>query len=171
MTKLNKTKGFSLVEMIIYITILSFMLVVIVSILVTINKAGRGIKAAREIQDSGSLSLERIVREARQAINVSSASSTLGTSPGVLALNSTDSNGVAEAVQFYLQNNAIHLKINGVDKGALTRSDASVTNLVFTLITTTHSQAVRTQMTIESGTSTSYHSSKFYSTAVLRGSL
>jgi competence protein ComGC len=171
MTKLRHTQGFSLVEMIIYVTILSFMLVVIVSILVTITKAGRGIKAAREIQDSGSLSLERIVRETRQATSVNTASSTLDTSPGVLMLTSTDSSGNAETVQFYLQSNALHLKINGVDKGALTRSDTSVTNLIFTKITTVHSQAVRTQMTIESGTSTSYRSSKFYTTTVLRGSL
>ncbi len=86
-------------------------------------------------------------------------------------LESTDTNGNPRTVKFKLINNRLNLEENGVDQGALTRVDSKVTRLVFTSIVSTSSRAIRTEITIESGTSTNYRSGKFYSTTILRGSL
>jgi Tfp pilus assembly protein PilW len=169
MTKPLRQKGFSILEMMLYIVILSFMLAIIINILVVMNKSVRQLHALKSVETSGTFAMERIVRESRNASSIITASSTLDASPGVLVLS--DGSTSPRVVQFSLQNGQLRMKENGIDLGALTQGDASVTSLVFTKITTTHSTAVKAQMTIESGTSTFYRSGKFYSTVIFRESL
>ncbi len=169
--KYSKNRGVSIIETLIYITILVFILVVIVSLLFNLLSSQKNIKASKSIENSASLSLERIIREIRLAESVNTTSSVFGTSPGDLVLHSTDTNGNARTVEFFVTGNTIHLKENGTDQGAINQSDARVTNLVFTLISGTNSTAIRTQMTLESGTTTSLRSDKFYTTNILRSSL
>ncbi|MBX4189127.1 hypothetical protein KW785_00860 [Candidatus Parcubacteria bacterium] len=171
MIKRTSQAGFSLVEMALYVAILSFMLMIIINILEVMNKSVRRLHAEKSVQSSGVLALERIVRESRDAQSIVVASSTLATSPGVVVLSGVDASSNPRTVIFSLQSGVLHIKENGVDQGALTQSDAKVTSLIFERLTTTHSEALRTQITIESGTSTHYRSEKFYSTTILRGSL
>ncbi len=174
MTKKSQ-QGFSLIEMALYIAILSFMLVIIVSILVTMNKSIRQIKVVKSIENSGIFSMERIVREIRDAQNIVTASSTLSSTPGATDPNtlvvSATTGTSTRTVSFSVQGGLLHIKENGVDQGSLTQSDARVTSLTFFKITTPHSTAVRTKMTVESGTSTYYRTGTFYATTILRGSL
>jgi prepilin-type N-terminal cleavage/methylation domain-containing protein len=163
--------GFSLVEMIIYMAILAMMLLVIINTLFIISTSQRTVKSSKTIENSGIFSLERMVRDIRNATSVDTNQSILGSHPGVLVLNGTDVNGNSHVVKFYLSTSTLHVVDNSVDQGALTETGTKVTNLVFTLINTTKSSAVRIQMTLESGTSTYYRSEKFYSTAILRGSI
>src|SRR3989344_2406588 len=113
----NFRKGFSLVEMLIYIAILALMLSVIMNIIVSTVRSERVIKVLRNVEDSAILSLERIVRETRQAESVNLVSSDLGSNPGKLVL--TDALGSPRA-EFYLSSGRLFLKENGVDVGALT---------------------------------------------------
>jgi len=168
---MTKDKGYSLIEMVLYVTILSFMLAIIINMLVIMNKSVRQFHALKSVQTSGELSLERIVREVRNAESYVTASSTLNTSPGNLVLSGVDASSTTRTVEFFVKDNGVHMKENGVDLGSLTASDARVTNLVFRQTATPHSQLIRTEMTVESGTSTYYRSSKFYATAILRGSI
>lgn len=171
MIKLKKQKGFSLVEMVLYVAILAFMLAIIMNMLVAVTRSVRRLHSLKSVQTSGQLSLERIVRETRNASSYVSASSTLNSSPGVLYLSGVDASSSPRSVEFYLTNGAIHVKENGIDQGSLTQSDAKVTSLIFRATSTMHSQAVKTEIIIESGTSTSYRTSHFYATAILRGSI
>lgn len=171
MKNLNKRNaGFSLIEMLIYISLLVFMLIVIINILNGISKSGRLLKSSKNIDNSALVSMERIVREIRLAESVS-ASSTLGVNPGTLILSGVDDLNNPRTVEFGLDSGLIIMHENGVGLGPLNLSEARVTNLVFNLLTSSSSRAVRTQMTIESGTSTWYKSEKFYSTTILRKSL
>ncbi len=169
--KNNKKKGFSIAEILIYITILVFMLTVVINILFTILKSQRSFNASKSVESSALVSMERITREIREAQSINTSSSTLAVHPGLLTLESTDTNGNPRTVKFSLVNNKLNLEENGIGQGALTRLDSKVTRLVFTSIVSTSSRAVRTEITIESGTSTNYRSGKFYSTTILRGSL
>ena len=164
-------KGFSLVEMLIYIAILVMMLMVIINMLYIISSSGRRLTSSRNIENSGAILFERITREIRNSTSVDSANSTFDTSPGVLVLNQTDLNSNAHSVKFIISSNTVHVLDNGTDQGPLTGIDTKVTNLVFSRITSTSSQAIRIQVTLQSGTSTAYKSKNFYSTTILRGSL
>ncbi|MDO8589763.1 MAG: type II secretion system protein [bacterium] len=161
-------RGFSLVEMLIYISILVLMLAVIMNVIVSMTGAERVIKALRNIENSATVGLERVVRETRQAENINVASSILGSDPGTLVLNGTDALGNPRVVEFYLSSGKLLLKENGVEVGALTQEDAQVSGLIFYLFSASDVEGVRTEMTIESGTSTYYRSEKFYASALLR---
>ena len=60
------------------------------------------------------------------------------------------------------------MKEKKVDLGALTESDVAVTNLIFQRFATSTTEGIRTQMRLESGTSTHYRTETFYSTSLVR---
>lgn len=169
--RLNLQKGFSLPEILIYIAILVFLLSSVMTILFSIAKSQRAFNASKSVEGSALLAMERVTREVRFAQSVDTASSTLGVNPSVLVLDGTDINGDPRSIRFSISNGALILEENGINQGGLTKEDSRVTNLVFTLIISTSSRAIKTDITIESGTSTSYRSGNFYSTTILRGSL
>jgi type II secretory pathway pseudopilin PulG len=161
-------RGFSLLEMIIYITVLVFMLVLIIEVVMSITSSDRVIKAVRNIESAAIVFVERVSREARELDEIDVASSVLGSHPGVLVLDGQDEVGAPRTVEFYLLNGRVMLEENGVVVGALTPSDAYVSNLVFTRFATSTIEGIRTQVTISSGTTTSYRVLNFYSSTLLR---
>ncbi|MHB0978357.1 MAG: prepilin-type N-terminal cleavage/methylation domain-containing protein [Minisyncoccota bacterium] len=169
MIKINK-KGFSIMEMLIYLAILALMLWVIANILNSMIQTERVASSSKVVENAAIFGLERIVREVRDASAVES-SSVLDLNPGVLVLSGTDTNGGAKTIEFFINLGALHIKENGIDKGALTESKATVTDLVFSVLSNPNSKSVKTVMTVESGTSTTYKKETFYSTTILRGSL
>lgn len=144
------------------------MLGVIMSITVSVVRSHRTIKASKSVENSAILSLERISREIRQTNSINSLSSIFDSSPGKLVLESVDSGGNPRTVEFYLSSNTVFMKENGVVLGAISQTDARVTSLVFRSLSNLNARGVRTEMTVESGTSTHYRSSSFYSSATLR---
>ena len=164
------TKGFSLLEMIIYIAILVFMLIIIMNITVSMIYSHRKIKSSRNIESSANVSLERISRETRQADSIDDNLSIFNYSPGKLVLVGTDAVGNIKTVEFYLSSSTIFMKENGVDQGPISQSEARVTSLVFRSFSdpTFSARGVKVEINIESGTSTYYRSDSFYSSATLR---
>jgi len=150
--------------------ILVLLVAATIGTLLSLSSIYRNLRSLEAVNESAQSSLERIVRESRGATSIDTLQSTLGTSPGDLFLNTLDQNGATTTVEFFLTGKTIHIKEAGADIGPLTASNVLVTNLVFRRIATTTSQAVKVEMTLESGTSTNYVSKNFYSSAVLRGS-
>ncbi|MBX4181333.1 prepilin-type N-terminal cleavage/methylation domain-containing protein [Candidatus Parcubacteria bacterium] len=165
--KLERHKGFSLLEMLIYVAILALLLMVVMGVIVSISKSNRLIRSARSIDTSASLSMERMTREARLSDSIAPGS-TLNVHPGDLILNSTDASNNPRTVEFYISNGRLMMKENSVDLGALTESATRVTSLIFRRFSGAHSEGVRIEMTLESGADTGYKTETFYSTAVLR---
>ncbi len=164
-------RGFSLVEMLVYIAILVLMLFVIINILSVILTSQRSLKTSKAIENSGIFSLERMVREIRHAESINTLQSSFGVSPGVLVLNGTDTNGNVRIIKFFVSGGRLTIEENGSPAGALTQTGTNITNLIFSHIITDNSEAIRIRLTIESGIGENYRIDNFYSTAVLRGSL
>ncbi|KKU25887.1 MAG: hypothetical protein UX39_C0016G0008 [Candidatus Magasanikbacteria bacterium GW2011_GWA2_46_17] len=164
------TTGFSLVEMIIYVGLLAIILVAMMNMLFGMSRAYGYLKFSRHIQSSAVTALDRMVRDIRNAQSVNTAESTLGTSPGVLTINTTTATSSSQKLQFYILNGTLRVKRDGGDLGPLTLSDVSVSNLVFRQINTGISQAVKIEMTLSAGTGPTARSVNFYNTAVLRDS-
>ncbi len=163
-------RGFSLVEMLFYVVILSCALLAVLQTLIVLTRSYGILKNVQSIEQESAFSLERLVREVRNANAIDDAGSTFGATPGKLLLNSTDVSGIARTVEFSVVNGSLSLKESGVVTGVLTSSSTAVTSLVFRKITTARSKGVKIEMTLTSGTSTSARTENFYITAVLRDS-
>ena len=157
-----------MLEMLIYIAILILMLGIIMNITISVVNSGRTIKSLRNVENSALTSFERITRETRQAQSVNLSSSVLNTNPGRLVFAGSDSLGNPRTVDFYLSSGVLMLAENGADLGAVTQPDSRVTSLVFQRFSSSNSEGIRTEITIESGTSTHYRSNKFYFSAIIR---
>ncbi|MFA6536659.1 MAG: hypothetical protein WCT25_04510 [Candidatus Paceibacterota bacterium] len=162
--------GISLVEILIYVAVMTMFLILIVNAVQSFSKSYRSMHSAQNVELSAETALERLTREIRGATSVDTAQSTLGSSPGILFLNTTDDAGTALTVKFFLSGQVLHVSENGVDQGPLTSSAVRVTNLVFRSITATKSKAVKIELATESGSGSDYRSKSFYSTVVMRGS-
>jgi type II secretory pathway pseudopilin PulG len=161
-------KGFSLVEMVIYIAILVAMLVIVVQVVFSITRTNRVIKAARTLETSAILALERISLETRKAESIDTLNSTLGSNPGTLSLDGEDDGGAPYSLDFYLSGGRVQMRENGVEAGALTHASATVTSLIFRRFYASSTEGVRVEMVVESGTSTAYRTETFYSSVLLR---
>ncbi len=164
----KKNKGYSLVEMLIYVAILSLISIVIINMLLSFTKSYRVVTALRLAEHSGIDSIERVTRDIRGATTVDSANSTLGTSPGVLTLNSTV-NGTPTITKYYVQNGILEIDVNGSYFGPLTLSSASTTNLIFRKLTSGNSTAVKVDMTVQALVGGVLRTKNYHSTIILRG--
>lgn len=162
-TRQNKKSGFSLIESLIYIAILSVMSVVVVSVFVITAKSYSNLKTSRNINNSVITSLERITRAIKSADDVVVAESVFDTHPGKLVLQSN-----ATTTEFYLSNETLRVKENTVDIGPLTQQESSIDNLVFKLLDNGTTKAIRIEMTMSITYKDIIKNKKFYTTAVLR---
>jgi type II secretory pathway pseudopilin PulG len=168
LSKHSKNDGYSLVEMVIYISILTLIFVFAVNTLLSYSQSYRVLSALRVAEHSGVDAMERITRDIRSATSVDSVNSTFGTSPGVLTLVETTL-GVSTTTKFYAQNGILKVDINGVYFGPLTLSNASTTNLVFTLLDNTESVAVKVDVTSQGTVGNITKSKTYHSTIIVGG--
>ena len=162
--------GFSLVEMMVYVALLTVILVAVVNMLLVMSRAYSFYKVSRRLQSSAVFALDRMVRDIRNSRNVDLSASALGVSPGVLTLNTTQATGTPETLQFYVSNDVLRLKQDSGDIGPLTIDGVTVRSLVFRHMNTGISQAVKIELTLGSGAGSFARSANFYATALLRDS-
>src|SRR5438128_596462 len=98
----KRKSGYSLVEMILYIAILSLFSVTVLNTILSFTQTYRTLSALRAIDHDGLDSMERMTRDIRTASSVDVGNSTLGSSPGVLTLVAT-ANGISTTTKFYVQ--------------------------------------------------------------------
>lgn len=161
------TKGFSLVETLFYVIILSFSLFVVSETVLVMVRSVKNLHADERAAQDGAAVLSRIAREIHNADSITDAESSFAVHPGRLLLHTTDAVGAARTVEFYVSSGALMLRENGVLAGALTGAETSVKNLVFRKIVTPRSIGVKTELTIQGAASTTR---AFYTTSVLRNS-
>lgn len=166
----NSARGFSLLETLFYVAILALSLLAVMQTLAVVTRSYAVFRAAGRIERDAALSLERMMREIRDANDIAAAGSAFGAHPGRLLLNTTTAAGAARAVEFYVNSGALSLKEDGVISGPLTSGNTTVSNLVFRNIATARSKGVKIEMTISSGSGAAARSENFYATAVLRNS-
>lgn len=163
-------RGFSLVEMLLYIVILSFALLAVMQTLIIVTRSYGALRSAQRVEQEAALGVERMMRTVRDGSGIDDAGSIFNAHPGILLLNSTDASGLPRTAEFSLENGHLKFKENGIAVGLLTSARTNISNLVFRKISTARSKGVKIEMTLESGTSTAVRSENFYATAVLRDS-
>ncbi len=150
--------GFSLVEMIIYIFLLTILLITIVDSLTFMIKKTRELKAEKAIAISANEFLNRFSYEVKRATNLDG---TFGTTSGSLTLTRGTSTSI-----FSLENSRAKITIDGISN-FLTATDTPITNFNFyKLAATTTSKGVVVQFTITS--SNTSRSESFQATEMIR---
>lgn len=161
------SRGFTLVETILYIFVLTIIVSITTLSVTTSFKFFEEIKSNRNIIDSSVVAMERISREIKQADSVDSVSSVFGTSPGSLYISTTES-GTTYTRSFAVSGGEIVLSQNGTVVGSLTSSNnVTINSLIFYRIVTSRGDAIRVVLTV-SDTSSSPRSVTFYNTINLR---
>ena len=169
---LSTRRGFTLVEIIIYIAFFAMLSLLAVEATLVVMKSFHTLRLTQSVNQSATVALERLSREIRNEYDFDVAQSTFGTSPGRLTLKTKDALGANTTMEFYMDaTNQLRLKDGGVDKGALVTKSVTVTNLVFRSITMTSSKAIKIEATLQDSRSATTQTVKFYDTIVLRGSV
>lgn len=150
--------GASLLETVLYIGIFAIIALLTVNTVLALTRAVGEIRGLRHTIRDADIAMERMIREIRAAQNVDTGTSVLGSNPGTLVLAGTSS-----TITFsLLGGEQIFLQKNAESPRSLTSSSTRITNLVFTRLVASSSEAARIQMTMDN--------KNFYGTAVLRGS-
>lgn len=164
-TLYSKKTGFSLIESLIYIAIITIMAVLVVNILLSSAKSYNNLRISRNINNSALTSLERMMREIKASDDIDTSNSVFDVSPGKLIIKNATT-----TLEFYLDGNVLRIKENGINAGALTHNEVSVDNLVFFATDNGTSKGVKIEITLSSSYQNFSKTKKFYSFGVLRNS-
>jgi type II secretory pathway pseudopilin PulG len=168
--KIKTSNGYTLLEMVVYIAILSVFSIVVVFSLVNITKSFLEIRVERNINNAAVASIDRMVREIRLSNSVDILNSTFDANPGRITLNTIASNGSSTTVEFFVSNGVLRMKEGGVDSGALTQSNINVDNLLFNLMTNGTTQAIKISESLSDTRVGTTSTKSFNNTGLIRGS-
>jgi type II secretory pathway pseudopilin PulG len=164
MSKINyKNGGYTLVELLFYISLFSILALLVINSLLVMTKAFRETSIHVELTQSSNI-IERMSREIRNASVVTVASA------DNITINTTDGAGATKTVQFLLSGTNLQLLENGVLTGNLNSPNIRVSALTFTEITTTEGKALKIFLTVDSRNDIQARSVDFYNTVGLRQS-
>ena len=165
--KLNLNQGFTLIEMMIYLFLMTLITIVVVQSLVIVLKSNRGAFAESNIRNAGYGAMEGMIREIHASDSIAT------TSNGILQMNQSNPTNV---VQFSTSSDSKLNFYQGVSTssltltGPLTSKNILVKSLIFTPINTGKSFAVKIQMKLETTVDGQTKNAWFYDTATLKGS-
>lgn len=168
---MTKQKGFTFIEIIIYVAVLAVMSVLVVNAILAMTKSFGRFKTVGQINLSAETALERMAREIRLADDIDASRSVFNAHPGRLSLKTINPlTGAPAALEFFLAAATLMLQSGASDPEPLTSSKTEVSNLVFRLIETPFSKAIKIELELQSGKGNLEKSEKFYQTAILRRS-
>ncbi len=157
-------KGYSLIEIIFYISIFVVLSLVVINALIVMTKAFRENSIQADIVSSSSI-MERISREIKQA-----NTATVNTSSDLTLMVPNEVDALVRPVRLMLSGGNIELYDNSVLIDNLNSKDVTVTGLTFSGVLTTSSAAVRINLSVSSVHDPLGRVYDFQNTIVLRGS-
>ena len=143
---------------------------VIVQMLIAVGGVYKNIKLTREIESSGTIAMESMLREIRNSSSVVTGESVLGTNPGTIVVSGTDESLNPYKIAFSVSLGTLQISKNSETPVAVTSSGGAVSHLLFTHITNANSEGVRIELEVSGTVGTVSKSEKFYGFTVLRGS-
>lgn len=161
--KKNLEKGFTLIEAVFYVALFVIISIAIIDAILGMTRFFKETKIQIDVAQGGDI-MERISREIRQSGSISAISSS------DLVLNTKDSNGNNETIEFASSGANLQFYENGNLIGNLNSSNITVSNLSFTSIITAQSAGVKVSFSVYSNNDSLKRAYDFYDTAVLRDS-
>ena len=163
MTQRLHTRGFTLIEILIYISVLVLATTVVVTAFISLRTIFERNRAQRQVADAATAILERIVRETRNSIGISS----IATSTLVL-------NQAPTTTSFYLSNGDMKVNVQGggwmLYDDSLDSDRVIVSKVLFSQFTNTGtSTAVKVDLELSVTGPYASTTQTFNTTAVVRG--
>ena len=168
---MKQKNGYTLIELVIYVGIVAVVALVVTNSILILNRTLASFRLERRLATSSETAMRRIVREAHLARDIY-ASSTLGSSPGVLSLASQESeeDDAARDVMIYVSGGALTLRRGTGPAVAFTAGGVTVTNLIFRqIVNGTVSKAVKVELTLRASAGNASTTKNYYTTTLLRG--
>ena len=154
-------------ETLVYTTLVSLLSVLAVQTIVSLSKVFKEVNAARDIENSAIVALDRIAREIRLSDALGSGS-VFGTSAGKLVLNYSGAGPTTR--EFSIVGDVLHLYEDSVDQGELTSPNVAVTVFHLDQATSSGKIAVRITLTLkDKRAAVNPKTATFYSAAAMRG--
>lgn len=169
-TFVKKVRGFTLVEMVIYIFFVGVFSVLALNGVFQATKVFSDFRITRNLNSTAEVILDRVTREVRQAYDVDQVESSFDTHPGRLTLKTINILDVDTTIEFYIDGENVKIKEGGVEQGLLGASNVTVDLLVFNLITNANTEAIKTRLQLTTQKGSLQKTKTFYATTILRGS-
>ena len=131
----NKSKGFTLVEVLIYIVLISGVLISFVTFLISISNSRNKVYAKQEVQANARMALNLISQTIRLANGINVASSTFAIDPGTLSLSMDEIGENPTIINLNEDDGFLQIKKGDGVAIAITSDEVKITNLVFTNLT------------------------------------
>lgn len=157
----KKNRAFTLVEMLIYVGLMTVITLVIVQSLTIILKSNRGSFADINLRNSGYSAMEAMIREIQASESVEQYSGNI--------LSMTQENG-STIVTFSVSSDGTLVLSKNSSEGPVTLKGVRVSDLIFNKIETGKSIALKIQMELETDINNTTKHEWFYGTAILRNS-
>ena len=159
-------KGFSFMEMIIYLTIFTTISILVINSFIIILSSFSVINANHNLLESGSMAMDRISREIRQAQNIDLTHSSFDSNSSFIRLNNVDRTSY---IDFAKNNDELEMSKNGSLFDNLLAQNISLNKLVLRHIEMTNGEAVKIEMELGTINSKVNKTANFYNTVILRG--
>jgi Tfp pilus assembly protein PilW len=145
-----KNSGFTFIETLIYIMIISTVVVAFVSYSVSVPKAKSKTYVIQEAQANGRLAIDVVSQKIRAAIGINNGTSTFGSDPGVLSLAMADSSKNPTIIDLSQDDGALRIKEGTGDPVNITTARIKIKNLVFYNLTPSNGNGViNVRLTLE----------------------
>lgn len=131
LTSINRshdTRGFSLIELIVYITIVSILAFVFVSFTIDLVGNSQRSRVKQDVQQNARHALDRMLQEIRSASAVNVGSSTFNSDPGVLSL--ATSAPATDPTVFDVSGGVLRITQGGGSPQALTDANLQVSSFI-----------------------------------------
>jgi len=165
----NKQSGFSLMETVIYISLMTVLLFTLLSLIDSASRTYLISKSSRDIERSAVGVVAAFENQVNSASAIDIVNTKFDNATGSISLIAYDGAGHSTTTKIYLLNNQVFLDQNNIYVGPLSLSDVRVTNLTFRNMSTSTFNGFKVEMTIDNGTSSDqYLSENFYNSYILR---
>lgn len=162
-------KGFTILELVVYIALLSMVLIALLQSMSMTMRAFSNLRISRDINDSAIKAMERMTRDIKNASSVNMTESTFGAEPSRLTINTYDTSGNPLLVEYFATSSSLHVREDGVDMGALLSAKTELEALVFYYVSTGTSEGVKIELHLRSTRGGTTDNDHFYNTVMLRG--
>lgn len=168
--KSQLVRGFTLMELIVYIGILALIGVASVRLILSVAFNAAEVKAERALTASAEVAVETLTREIRQAYDFDLGGSVFGQNPSTLVLKTyvTPESSATTTRTFYLSSSRLARQDAGTAPEFITSGDVKITGLTFWRLSTTTSSLITVKISLEAGEGRFKESQNFYDSAVLR---
>lgn len=163
-------KGFTLIEVLIYMAILGLVVSGFVSFSLSISDSRNKNYVIQEVQANGRLALELISQKILSSNGVNIGLSTFDSDPGILSLSMFNGSKNPTLINLNQDDGILQITEGSDNSIYITSDEVKITNLVFTDLTSTSEKAsIRIQITIKydnQGDNVNYEYSQSLQTAV-----